>query len=361
MPKKTTARCMLALALLGSGTAAQEPMLASYEPNPAYPFGRRHPDAPPELEQFAFMIGECDCVDEIRGPDGSWRTTEAIWNASWFLDGWGIQDVYWSDTFATSNIRIFDPARGRWFVNFVQMPSPAVGSGQWSGEQVVEEDGTKMVMWSGSPDRRNGSRLTFYDISEAGFRWVAENLQGGVVSSAGWKSACVRRKPGSPVRSPDFLGYEPSTAHPLGRRNPDAPVELDQLAFLVGAFTTEESRWSGDEEWTGDGVRAARWVLNGWGIQERAFRRGRSSTSIALFDRTAGAWRVATFAMPDYEWSVWDGGPVGDEVVLRRVMANGSQVANDRVLRYTQIEDVYHEAYVETSSGELRRQSICAR
>jgi hypothetical protein len=42
-----------------------------YAPSPAYPFGRPHPDAPPKLEQFAFMVGEFDCVDEIRQRDGT--------------------------------------------------------------------------------------------------------------------------------------------------------------------------------------------------------------------------------------------------------------------------------------------------
>ena len=53
----------------------------AYEPSPAYPFGRPHPEAPPELEQFAFMIGAFDCVDEIRQQDESWNRFPAVWNA----------------------------------------------------------------------------------------------------------------------------------------------------------------------------------------------------------------------------------------------------------------------------------------
>ena len=55
----------------------QEPDV-SYAPNPAYPHGRLNPLAPRETAQFAFMIGEFDCIDEVRRPDGSKRRFRAI-------------------------------------------------------------------------------------------------------------------------------------------------------------------------------------------------------------------------------------------------------------------------------------------
>ena len=30
--------------------------------------------------------------------------------------------------------------------------------------------------------------------------------------------------------------YDPSPSHPFGRPHPDAPVELAQFAFMIGAF-----------------------------------------------------------------------------------------------------------------------------
>ena len=113
----TTALTAL-LALLTPQTPDANPVdaIEIYDPSPAHPFGRPHPNAPPELQQFAFMLGEFDCVDELRQLDGSWRKTDAIWNAHYFLNGHGIQDVYWNDTFATTNIRLFDKGRGKWFV-----------------------------------------------------------------------------------------------------------------------------------------------------------------------------------------------------------------------------------------------------
>ena len=151
----------------------------SFAPSPAYPNGRMNPDAPPEVAQFAFMVGEFDCVDEIRQGDGSWIRLRAIWNAHWFLNGYGIQDEYWTPRFFTSNIRIFDPASGKWQVTFFRMPG--YQSSVWEGVK----EGDTMVMRQGAT---TGPGLTFYNISEAGFDWNS----GG--KTPGWKSSCKRRR-----------------------------------------------------------------------------------------------------------------------------------------------------------------------
>ena len=150
-----------------------------YAPRPAYPFGRPHPDAPAELDQFAFMVGEFDCVDELRQRDGSRLRFSAIWNAHYFLNGFGIQDEYWTPTFYTSNIRIYDPDSGQWQVTFFRMPG--YQSGVWQGNK----EGDTMVMRNGG--RTTGPGLTFYNISADGFDWHS----GG--NDPGWTSSCKRR------------------------------------------------------------------------------------------------------------------------------------------------------------------------
>ena len=185
--------CLGSLAVLGvgvvgpGGAAAQvvsdqtanAPEVA-YAPSPAYPFGRANPGAPPELAQMAFMVGEFDCVDEVRQGDGSRLRFKAIWNARYFLNGFGIQDEYWTPTFFTSNIRIFDPDAGRWKITFFRMPG--YQSGVWEGGQ----EGDSMVFRSGG--RTSGPGLTFYNIRAGGFDWNS----GG--DDPGWTSTCTRRR-----------------------------------------------------------------------------------------------------------------------------------------------------------------------
>ncbi|MEZ5429079.1 MAG: hypothetical protein R2747_22725 [Pyrinomonadaceae bacterium] len=164
----------------------QNDLPMTYEPNPAFPFGRLNPDAPPETAQFAFMIGEFDCVDEIVNPqDGKWAKFPAIWNARYFLNGHGIQDSYWSPTFSTSNIRIYDAREKKWKVTFFRMPGN--GTGLWTG---VKEGGN-LVMRQGTDEK--GSRLTFSKITENGFQWTGESMTEGVAKPF-WKSSCRRRR-----------------------------------------------------------------------------------------------------------------------------------------------------------------------
>ena len=200
LPRRPLATALLPLILVAVSPVPAEdapdseppatPLFVGYDPSPAWPHGRRHPDAPPQLEQFAFMIGEFDCVDRIRNQDGSWNEFPAIWNASYFLNGHGIQDQYWAPTFATSNIRIYDSKRDVWMVTFFK--KPGYGTGVWEGHR---EDGA-MVMRQEStrPDGTTTvSRLTFHHIDDEGFDWVAESLVGDT-TTATWRSSCERRR-----------------------------------------------------------------------------------------------------------------------------------------------------------------------
>jgi len=151
-----------------------------FAPSPAYPFGRPNPDAPPELAQFAFFVGEFDCIDTIRQADGTRVSFPAIWNARYFLNGFGIQDHYWTPRFFTSNIRIFDPESKIWKVAFFRMPG--YQSSRWEGKKVGEEIHIR------NEGRTDGPALTFHNISEGGFDWHS----GG--GDPGWTSSCKRRR-----------------------------------------------------------------------------------------------------------------------------------------------------------------------
>lgn len=317
----------MSLSLLLAVTLAA-PQLDAYSPTPAHPFGRPHPDAPPELAQFAFMIGEFDCVDEIRQADGSWVRTDAIWNASYFLNGQGIQDRYWSDTFATSNIRIFDPARGAWFVNFVRTPANAVTHGQWRGEQVMTEEGPTMVMWSGTPDRANGSRLTFHDIRPDGFEWVAETLTDGAATPT-WRSSCKRRVRGVDAKRPRFMGYDASGARPFGRRHPGAPPRLAELEFLLGPYVGRDD----DEREVAASV--ASYCLNGWAVQQDVFEKDRATARLFLFDTEEKHFVLSEFQMPDYRWTVWVGDVEDGLMLLEGLETAGATVLDDRSMLFT--------------------------
>ena len=175
---KTSSLLLLSILLSTLSIQAQDRSdysFGKYDPSPENPFGLPNPEAPPEIAQFAFMIGEFATEEHIRNSDGSWRRSQATWNARYFLNGHGIMDYYWNEEegFATTNIRIYNAKEKAWYVTFFRGPGNGVVSGQWIGRM----EGENMVLWQG--DKNQGSRLTFSNISQNGYDWIGESFKDG--------------------------------------------------------------------------------------------------------------------------------------------------------------------------------------
>ncbi|MFZ1700271.1 MAG: hypothetical protein WBO10_01165 [Pyrinomonadaceae bacterium] len=180
-----TSLCLLILVAVA--TNAQTSSMSEYEPNEKQPFGKLNPAAPAETKEFAFMIGEFACQEEFFTPqDGKWVKFPAVWAAKYFLNGQGIIDQYWSPTFSTSNIRIFDAKEKNWSVTFFRMPGYAA-SPVWKGVK----EGENMVMRQG--DDTKGTRLTFSDITKDSFNWTGASMADGKATPF-WTSKCKRSR-----------------------------------------------------------------------------------------------------------------------------------------------------------------------
>ncbi len=86
--------------------------------------GSPHPDAPPELAQFAFLIGTWRCAARLKGDDGEWRTTHADWEAFYILDGYVIADVFRPDDPESglpfgATYRSYDAVNKTWVMKFL--------------------------------------------------------------------------------------------------------------------------------------------------------------------------------------------------------------------------------------------------
>ncbi len=185
--------CFAAPASLAQETAAAkpqtgEPKFSGYDPSPVYPNGRPHPMAPAELDQFHFMIGENACLDRIRQADGSYREFPTRWNAKYALNGFAIQDQYWADSFATTNLRIFDPKSGTWKVTFARMPGYFVGT--WEGKMEGDDMVLRRIASEQGPKRPSTGRLVFFEIGPGGFEWKAESLDAEGKTVINWMSSC---------------------------------------------------------------------------------------------------------------------------------------------------------------------------
>jgi hypothetical protein len=141
-----------------------------------------NPGAPPETEQYAFIIGEWDCKTRfMSGPGGEFTEGRATWTGEYILDGWAIQDTWVSKRPDGSesigiNIRSFNKEAGVWDNRWL-----AQGALKWSvfSSRMV---GDTMVMTGGGGRDAVGEfvdRNTFYDIRKDSWSWRKDRSYDG--------------------------------------------------------------------------------------------------------------------------------------------------------------------------------------
>ena len=90
------------------------------------PWGAPHPDAAPELEQFAFMVGRHECTQYFTGlnPNNPQQKLEGdlLWLAFYALDGRAIRDEYYSMGGNGEQTRAYDSFAKEWWVTWAAVP-----------------------------------------------------------------------------------------------------------------------------------------------------------------------------------------------------------------------------------------------
>lgn len=167
--------CVFAILLLGS-VAVSDPdpdvSLSDYGVSDEFPHGRPHPDAPEELQQFDFMVGDFDRRERSRRPDGNWGPwVEGEWNARYFMNGHAIIDESFNHQtgVTTSNLRFYDAKAGKWKITWFKEPgySSTYAEGEMVGDELI------------CVNKSSGDRYVFLDITDAGYEWELRSLRGG--------------------------------------------------------------------------------------------------------------------------------------------------------------------------------------
>lgn len=166
-----------------------------YEPSSKNPFGLPNPEAPDGVRDFHPMIGICDCRSVQRNPDGAWQDTlDMVWKFKYIMNGFAVQDEVWreNDLYAGS-IRMYHPDSAQWVVSYFSYPAVAWTPGIWHGSKIGDQ-----VILTRPYTTANGmegvSRLTFYDMTEQGFRWKGEWIKDdGSIVYPFWTIDCEKR------------------------------------------------------------------------------------------------------------------------------------------------------------------------
>ncbi|MEM6794421.1 MAG: hypothetical protein AAF725_10600 [Acidobacteriota bacterium] len=158
-------------------TARPQPPVASVAADG--PFGTPHPDAPEELEQFAFLVGRWSCeVDSLVPPDWTRRAqSQAEFTGYYMQDGYAIMDDFrggFGEGYLASTFRAFDRRAGEWRIHWLDGRT-----GVWSSQMrgyATPEGGMRIEssMTTAGPDGAPIEvqlQYEFYDIERERFRW----------------------------------------------------------------------------------------------------------------------------------------------------------------------------------------------
>ena len=137
-------------------------------------YGQPNPNAPPQLAQFAFLIGNWTCEIRVKRPDGGFDTHTATLIGRYVLDGYAIEDVYrqWNEAGELirfgATYRSYDARANSWVMKWQDALTSQwieLGPADLGGVQVGDTAITFQHRYP--PDIL--VRLTFLDIAREGF------------------------------------------------------------------------------------------------------------------------------------------------------------------------------------------------
>lgn len=144
-------------------------------------YGNPNPKAPPELSQFAFIIGKWRCDARLKGEDGTWQPYQATWVGRYILDGYVIADEYRMTDQAGElivlgmNLRSYSVEKKTWIMRWLDATRSfwvELGPEKLGGVRVTPKTITFNLIDAFAPDAL--SRVTFSNISGSHFTWSGE-------------------------------------------------------------------------------------------------------------------------------------------------------------------------------------------
>lgn len=167
----------------------------NYSISDTNPYGLPNPEAPEQIKDYEDLIGKCNCKSVSRNQDQTWADpVDMTWEWKYIMNGMGVQDeTIKADGKHSGSIRQFIADSSKWYVHYYSSGTPSTTLPSWEGNKT--EDGN-IVLYR---DRKapNGTegwfRLTFYDISDLGYKWIGEWVDKTETTNyATWKIDCKR-------------------------------------------------------------------------------------------------------------------------------------------------------------------------
>lgn len=168
----------------------------NYEPSDKYPFGRANPKAPGQIQDYAAMIGICDCKSKARKADNTWADpVNMTWRFKYIMNGMAVQDeTLKEDGRHSGSIRQYNEDSSRWFVHYYALIGQSNPLSYWEGN-VTDDKNIVLYRKQNAPNGMEGYfRLTFYDMNDDGYKWIGEWVDlAETITFPTWKIECKKR------------------------------------------------------------------------------------------------------------------------------------------------------------------------
>ena len=142
----------------------------------ANPYGLPNLEAPLEIKDYEALIGKCNCKSVSRNQDQTWADpVDMTWEWKYIMNGTAVQDeTIKADGKHSGSIRQFIADSSKWYVHYYSSISPSASLPTWEGGK-TENGNIVLYRDNTAPNGTEGwYRLTFYDISDSGYKWVGE-------------------------------------------------------------------------------------------------------------------------------------------------------------------------------------------
>jgi hypothetical protein len=184
-------RQLIILFLLVNATSIAQ---YNYEPSAEFPFGKMNPEAPKQLKDFEPLIGLCNCKSESRNTDGTWsEPIDMTWKFKYIMNGMAIQDeTLKADGRHSGSIRQFNTDSLKWYVHYYSTSGIPNALPSWEGSKI--DNNIVLYRDNKAPNGTDGYyRLTFYDISKTGYKWIGEWVdKSETIIYPTWKIECKK-------------------------------------------------------------------------------------------------------------------------------------------------------------------------
>ena len=171
MPKIITiAGVLLTMFVIQSGVATAQDAPIRYQPSPDSPIGERNTNAPDEVAQFEFLIGDWDVEITWHPPVGEPNTYKAKWHNHWINDGFDVMQEWRGPYITGTELRHYDSSLGHW-----------VGKNIYVGANWVDTtarvNGDNMVVIIEASNAADGAflnRETYFEITNNRWRMKSD-------------------------------------------------------------------------------------------------------------------------------------------------------------------------------------------